>query len=86
MTREQQIAEFLARKGATVCPPTGEAFTAKPLHSMRRERERNLTNPALDAEQAAEVEREVFARAKAAGFTVSDALDEARDAVLNCRA
>ncbi len=82
MTREQQIAEFLARKGATVLPPTGEEFTAKPLHAMRRERERSLMNPELDVEQAAEIEREVFTRAKAAGFSTSDALDEARDAML----
>ncbi len=79
MTRQQQIAEFLAHKGATLCPPTGEEFTARPLHALRRERERGLTN---DPEQAAEREREVFARAKAAGFSTSDALDEAREAVL----
>jgi hypothetical protein len=86
MSDADKIAEFLARKGATKCPPAKAG--ARSLRAMRREHERALTEGRERltederAEREAELAREAFGRARAAGFSVSDALDEAREAGL----
>jgi len=86
MSRDEKIAEFLARKGATICPPA--EGNARSLRKMRRDIEAGLSRDGgkdpmygLDlSERASERRREAYGRARAAGFSVSDALDEARDA------
>lgn len=81
MTAADKIAEFIARKGVTKCPPSKGG--ARSLSAMRREHEAALTedpSEEVSAEQRSEREREAFGRARAAGFSTSDALDEAREA------
>jgi len=78
MTQSEQLAEFLARKGVTKCPPS--KVGAPSLRAMRKEHEATLANGSDEepsAEQRSEREREAFGRARSAGFSVSDALDEA---------
>lgn len=62
MTQDEQIQEFLARRGATKCPPA-ESFAdqATPLKRSRREREQGLT----EGEQA-DVDHEVIERERGA--------------------
>jgi len=82
MTTTDQIAAFIARKGVTQCPPSKGG--ARSIVAMRKEHEAALTSGSDEepsAEQRAERNREAFGRARAAGFSVSDALDEARAAV-----
>jgi hypothetical protein len=60
MTRDKQLAEFLARKGVTKCPPA-ESFAdqAVPLSRARRDNEKVLTEPAeLDDRDHEVIERE----------------------------
>jgi hypothetical protein len=81
MTTADQIAAFIARKGVTKCPPA--KVGARSLSALRRAHEAALTEGSDEepsAEQRAEREREAFGRARGAGFSVSDALDEAREA------
>lgn len=66
MSRNDQIAEFLARKGATVCP-AAESFKdqAGSLKRLRRETEQALTAPCEDEVGDPEVqERERGAEAR----------------------
>lgn len=90
MTREEQIAAFIANKGVTVCESTGShKDNAKSLRHMRNRAEvgedpfdlQCEDGEEFDAEREAETEREAFGAARASGFSVPDSLDNARDAV-----
>lgn len=65
MTREKQLAEFLARKGATKCSPA-ESFSdqAAPLKLARREREHALMGGDEDDVDDEVIERERGAEAR----------------------
>lgn len=57
MTKQEQLAEFLARKGPTVCPPADSfAAQAVPLGRARRTHERGLTEPDMGDEEIRERE------------------------------
>jgi hypothetical protein len=64
MTKQDQIAAFLARKGATKCPPA-ESFAdqAAPLSRARRELEQTLTEPVDDRDHEV-IEREAAAESR----------------------
>jgi len=52
VSKQDQIAEFLARRGVTVCPPAGSfAEQATPLSRARRDHERGLMRPELGDEE-----------------------------------
>jgi hypothetical protein len=75
---DQAIAEFLARGGKiTQCGTSTKQ--AKSLKQLRREQDARLeADGGFEAEHLAERERELYAEAKAAGFSTSEALDYSR--------
>lgn len=61
---QDQLAAYLARKGATVCPPaTSFADQARPLKHARRELEQDLASPEDDRDLEV-IERERGAEAR----------------------
>jgi hypothetical protein len=67
MTNQDKLAEFLARKGATVCPPAKDFVSqATPLARGRRQHERYLIDRAFDSGDTIDhevIERECGAEA-----------------------
>lgn len=91
MSKNDQIAQFLATRGATVCPPTSShKDNARSLRHLRRDMERKcdpLSDIDTDGEDMEDDlrEREAFGAARMNGASMSDALDDARMASFNRR-
>ena len=82
---QSAIAQFLASKGATVCPPTrSHTSNARSLRKMRDAHER-MCGPETDMDDMDDEvrEREIFGAARLNGASVSDALDHARRTLRN---